>query len=85
MWRTAAVLVLLAVSGAAVKTIEHEYCIIGSGPGGLQLGHLLLSSNRDYRIFEKVIELNVLGLAFPFVGVFGQPRLCVHVLGTPHR
>lgn len=37
----------------AADVIEHEYCIIGSGPGGLQLGHLLLSTGRDFIIFEK--------------------------------
>lgn len=31
----------------------HEYCIIGAGPGGLQLAYFLERANRDYVIFEK--------------------------------
>jgi cation diffusion facilitator CzcD-associated flavoprotein CzcO len=35
------------------KLYNHEFCVIGAGPGGLQLGHLLLSAGRDYVIFER--------------------------------
>eukprot|EP00729_Bicosta_minor_P030007 gene30007-15393_t len=28
-------------------------CIIGAGPGGLQLGHLMNNAGRDYIILEK--------------------------------
>lgn len=31
----------------------HEVCIIGAGPAGIQLGHLLHGAGRDYRIFER--------------------------------
>ncbi|XP_064604123.1 FAD-dependent oxidoreductase domain-containing protein 2-like [Liolophura sinensis] len=31
----------------------HKYCIIGAGPGGLQLAYFLERANRDYIIFEK--------------------------------
>ena len=31
----------------------HEYCVIGAGPGGLQMGYFLKSSKRDYIIYEK--------------------------------
>jgi hypothetical protein len=35
---------------------EHQYCIIGAGPAGIQLGQLLQTTAegpRDYVIFEK--------------------------------
>ncbi|KAK7111989.1 FAD-dependent oxidoreductase domain-containing protein 2-like [Littorina saxatilis] len=31
----------------------HDYCVIGAGPGGLQIGHFLEKANRDYIIFER--------------------------------
>ncbi|CAH1794439.1 unnamed protein product [Owenia fusiformis] len=31
----------------------HEYCIIGAGPGGLQMGHFMNKANRNYIIFER--------------------------------
>ena len=31
----------------------HDYCIIGAGPSGLQLGYLLHKAHRDYIIFER--------------------------------
>eukprot|EP00729_Bicosta_minor_P015149 gene15149-9275_t len=37
-------------SGVAV---DHDYCIIGAGPGGLQLGQLMLNAGRNYAIFER--------------------------------
>ena len=30
-----------------------DHCIVGAGPGGLQLGHLLHAAGRDYTLFEK--------------------------------
>jgi len=30
-----------------------QYCIIGAGPGGLQMAYFLQQSNRDYIIYEK--------------------------------
>jgi hypothetical protein len=32
---------------------EHQYCIVGAGPAGLQLGHLMHTAGRDYTILEK--------------------------------
>jgi len=31
----------------------YEYCVIGGGPAGLQMGHFLQTAGRDYIIFEK--------------------------------
>ncbi|CAI8049527.1 FAD-dependent oxidoreductase domain-containing protein 2 [Geodia barretti] len=31
----------------------HKYCVIGAGPGGLQIGYFLDRAGRDYIIFEK--------------------------------
>ena len=33
--------------------IYHDYCIIGAGPAGLQMGYFLGKGNRDYAIFER--------------------------------
>ena len=41
---------LLVVSYA--KTF-YEYCVIGGGPAGLQMGYFLQTAGRDYVIFEK--------------------------------
>ncbi|XP_052823418.1 FAD-dependent oxidoreductase domain-containing protein 2 isoform X2 [Octopus bimaculoides] len=32
---------------------HHDYCIIGAGPSGLQMGYFLEKSGRDYIIFER--------------------------------
>ncbi len=32
---------------------ENDYCIIGAGPAGLQMGFYLDRAKRDYVIFEK--------------------------------
>ena len=32
---------------------RRRYCIVGAGPGGLQLGQFLLDAGRDYVIFER--------------------------------
>jgi cation diffusion facilitator CzcD-associated flavoprotein CzcO len=34
----------------------HQYVIIGSGPGGLQLAHYLQSAGRDYIVLDKSSE-----------------------------
>uniref|UniRef100_A0A914WN39 Uncharacterized protein n=1 Tax=Plectus sambesii TaxID=2011161 RepID=A0A914WN39_9BILA len=56
MWRTCAIALhvcsftLLFADG---KQSHHDYCIIGAGPAGLQLGYFMKRSNRDYVVFEK--------------------------------
>ena len=51
------VLVLLVVfclsAGKGVPAERHDYCVIGAGPGGLQLGYYLQQAGRDYMLFER--------------------------------
>ena len=45
---------VLALENSAIHSPKHhKYCIIGAGPGGLQVGYFLERSHRDYIIFEK--------------------------------
>ncbi|XP_045607554.2 FAD-dependent oxidoreductase domain-containing protein 2 isoform X2 [Procambarus clarkii] len=50
-------LLLLACSatagGAPGVVASHNYCVIGAGPGGLQMGYFLHKAARDYIIFER--------------------------------
>ena len=43
--------VAVALSSSTIKSVQ--YCIIGAGPGGIQLGHFLDRAKRDYIIFEQ--------------------------------
>ena len=57
MWRLVSALLLAAAAPQLGEGEEgagsHSYCIVGGGPGGLQLGQFLLSAGRDYMIFER--------------------------------
>eukprot|EP00933_Yihiella_yeosuensis_P020228 TRINITY_DN1626_c0_g1_i1.p1 TRINITY_DN1626_c0_g1~~TRINITY_DN1626_c0_g1_i1.p1 ORF type:complete len:740 (+),score=99.02 TRINITY_DN1626_c0_g1_i1:85-2304(+) len=44
---------LVASLGSAHAEQQHQYCIVGAGPAGIQLGHFLLHAKRDYVIFER--------------------------------
>eukprot|EP00933_Yihiella_yeosuensis_P015156 TRINITY_DN13319_c0_g4_i1.p1 TRINITY_DN13319_c0_g4~~TRINITY_DN13319_c0_g4_i1.p1 ORF type:complete len:740 (+),score=110.38 TRINITY_DN13319_c0_g4_i1:46-2265(+) len=46
---------LLAVSCVSLAWggEEHQYCIVGGGPAGIQLGHFFLRAGRDYILFER--------------------------------
>ncbi|XP_076458503.1 FAD-dependent oxidoreductase domain-containing protein 2-like [Babylonia areolata] len=46
-------LTLTSTTSALNPGRYHDYCIIGAGPSGLQLGHFLQKANRDYMIFER--------------------------------
>lgn len=35
------------------ETLSHEYCVLGAGPAGLQMGYFLSRSQRDYVILER--------------------------------
>ncbi|XP_076820048.1 FAD-dependent oxidoreductase domain-containing protein 2-like [Clavelina lepadiformis] len=42
-----------SLSDGTVNTKNHEYCVIGAGPAGLQMGYFLERASRDYVIYEK--------------------------------
>lgn len=42
----------LLVTGSA-SPIEHDYCVVGAGPAGLQIGYFLHKAHRNYVILEK--------------------------------
>ena len=46
---------VLALLGANVRADEtdYQYCLVGAGPGGVQLGHFLNMKGRSYHLFEK--------------------------------
>ena len=31
----------------------HDYCVIGAGPAGLQMGYFFHRAGRDYVVFER--------------------------------
>jgi protoporphyrinogen oxidase len=35
------------------RTIERDFCVLGAGPAGLQLGYFLQKADRSYVILEK--------------------------------
>ncbi|CAF1181873.1 unnamed protein product [Adineta steineri] len=43
----------------------HEYCIIGAGPAGLQLGYFLQKAKRDYIIYEKTSQAGSFFVDYP--------------------
>ena len=43
----------------------HDYCIVGAGPGGLQLGHYLQQAGRSYMIFERQVQPGAFFSRFP--------------------
>ncbi|XP_063886508.1 FAD-dependent oxidoreductase domain-containing protein 2-like [Scylla paramamosain] len=38
---------------SSLPTVSHDYCVIGAGPAGLQMGYFLHTAGRDYLIFER--------------------------------
>ncbi|KAK2915986.1 hypothetical protein Q8A67_000360 [Cirrhinus molitorella] len=48
---------VLASSGSGLhgcnNSVSHEYCVLGAGPAGLQMGYFLSRSQRDYIILER--------------------------------
>lgn len=47
---------VLAGSGSGSgrnASMSHEYCVLGAGPAGLQMGYFLSRSQRDYIILER--------------------------------
>ena len=46
-----AILLVGAVGAKALRS--NDYCIIGAGPSGIQMGSFLQSVGRDYVIYER--------------------------------
>lgn len=44
---------LLLLLRAAASSEQFDYCIIGAGPGGLQVGHLMLQNGWNYITLER--------------------------------
>jgi cation diffusion facilitator CzcD-associated flavoprotein CzcO len=44
---------------------KYDYCIVGAGPGGLQLGQFMLEKGRDYKIFERQMRPGSFFARFP--------------------
>lgn len=58
LFRLLCVLVLAGTgSGSGLhgrnNSVSHEYCVLGAGPAGLQMGYFLSRSQRDYIILER--------------------------------
>ncbi|XP_065889903.1 FAD-dependent oxidoreductase domain-containing protein 2-like isoform X3 [Dysidea avara] len=47
------VLLLSCTYSCAKKSVHYQYCIIGAGPSGLQMGHFLQNAGRNYLIIER--------------------------------
>uniref|UniRef100_A0ABM0MVH5 FAD-dependent oxidoreductase domain-containing protein 2-like n=1 Tax=Saccoglossus kowalevskii TaxID=10224 RepID=A0ABM0MVH5_SACKO len=43
----------ITLSEDSPPPLQRDYCIIGAGPSGLQLGYFLQKAGRDYVIFER--------------------------------
>lgn len=46
-------LILASFVGFLKAENAHDYCVIGAGPSGLQMGYFLERAGRDYVIFER--------------------------------
>ncbi|XP_005097745.1 FAD-dependent oxidoreductase domain-containing protein 2 [Aplysia californica] len=44
---------LTRIYNFAQSRIYHDYCVVGAGPSGLQMGYFLESKGRDYVVFER--------------------------------
>ena len=51
--RVAACILLLQLGIPLPGVSGRDYCIIGAGPAGLQMGYFLERSGRDYMIYER--------------------------------
>lgn len=69
-WRRAPLLalILLVYRSAAEESTPRDYCIVGAGPAGLQLGYFLQKAARDYVIFERSNVSGSFFLRFPVHG-----------------
>ncbi|KAI8734901.1 FAD-dependent oxidoreductase domain-containing protein 2 [Biomphalaria glabrata] len=54
MWPTVLILLLCSfLLSLALASVYHDYCIVGGGPSGLQLGYFMKTASRDYIVFER--------------------------------
>lgn len=44
---------LQLIYGSSAAEAVRDYCIVGAGPAGIQLGHFLYHAGRDYVIYER--------------------------------
>ena len=62
-------LLLMVVCCGTVSSFElkesYQYCIVGGGPGGLQLGHYMQLAKRDYVLFERTANAGHFFTRFP--------------------
>ncbi|XP_044157207.1 FAD-dependent oxidoreductase domain-containing protein 2 isoform X2 [Bufo gargarizans] len=47
------VVVVLLLPSVVSHLITHDYCVLGAGPGGLQIAKFLEEAGRDYVVFER--------------------------------
>ncbi|XP_006816538.1 FAD-dependent oxidoreductase domain-containing protein 2-like [Saccoglossus kowalevskii] len=50
---------------ANLPALKKDYCIIGAGPSGLQLGYFLHKAGRDYLIFERTNSSGAFFMDYP--------------------
>lgn len=43
----------LLVRDMSAEALSKDYCVVGAGPAGLQLGSFMSTMGRDYVIFER--------------------------------
>lgn len=64
-----AVTSVVAICGTFVSSDDgrshHEYCVVGAGPGGLQIAYFLYNSGRDYIVYEKGLTAGTFYTKFP--------------------
>ena len=59
-------LAALAASASATGAAEeHEYCVIGGGPGGLQVAYGLLKDGRDFVVLERAPSVGAFFEEYP--------------------
>ncbi|XP_044157209.1 FAD-dependent oxidoreductase domain-containing protein 2 isoform X4 [Bufo gargarizans] len=51
--RMQVVVVVLLLPSVVSHLITHDYCVLGAGPGGLQIAKFLEEAGRDYVVFER--------------------------------
>ena len=49
--------VVVAIQSLSPRKVKHAFCLVGAGPGGVQLGHFFSQSReptlRDYGILSR--------------------------------